>query len=218
MNQQQAAMGFLELLGSSDDLSSDEMALVDRAIEALERTGRLVLQVRTAMVDRDLGQLMPARIPVTRPLLSASRAVEGAFARDRLTIETEGVDDQATVMADVLLVEMLTQLMLLLSDRAPAGGECSMRVSVEPRGNVTALRFSSSGFPLNPMVIDALVTDRRPLGVESEVGTAKLVRHLLQRYRGTARTEDAPAGEVGAHLVIELPSGEASDAVGDDSR
>jgi hypothetical protein len=218
VNQHQAAMGFLEILGTSGDLSADERVLVDRAIEALERTGRLVLQVRTAMVDHDTDRFVPARIQLDKALLKAAKAVEGAFSRGRLRIDTEGLDGATTVAADALLVEMLTQLMLLLSDRAPPGRECSMGVIVELAGSRVALRFSSQDFALNPMVIGALVADRRPLGDESEVGTAKLVRQLLHRYGGTARMEDAPAGEVGAHLVIELPGGEASDAVSDDSR
>ncbi len=218
INQQQAALGFLELLGSSEDLSEGEQALVSRTVEVLERTGRLALQVRSAMVDRERGEFRPFRVPMGRPLATAAHTVQGAFARNRLTISVEAVEDDITVMADAMLVEMLTQLMLLLAERAPTDRGCSLRVGVDPRGAVTALRFSSEGFPLNPMVIDTLVGDRRPLGRTSEVGTVLLVRHLLHQYGGSARTEVAPAGEVGVHLVIEIPSGRQSDVVDNDSR
>lgn len=218
INQQQAALGFLELLGSSEGLSESEQALVVRTMEVLERTGRLALQVRSAMVDRERGEYRPIRIPVGKPLATAARSVQGAFARDRLTIDVEGTDEDITVLADVMLGEMLTQLMLLLSERAPVDRGCKMLVDVEPRGTLTRLRFSSEGFPLNPMVIEALVGDRRPLGRTSEVGTVLLVRHLLRQYGGRARTVEAPAGEVGAHLVIEIPSGGPSDAIDNDSR
>jgi hypothetical protein len=218
LNQQQAAMGFLELLGSSEGLSEGERALVVRTMEVLERTGRLALQVRSAMVDRERGEFHPMRLPVEKPLATAARAVQGAFARDRLTIDVKGADSHVTVMADAMLVEMLTQLMLLLTERAPVDRGCSLRLNLEERGPVTAIRFSSTGFPLNPMVIEALVADRRPLGRSSEVGTVMLVRHLLRQYGGRARTEHAPAGEVGAHLVVEIPSGEGSYAVDNDSR
>jgi hypothetical protein len=218
INQQQAALGFLELLGTSEGLSEGDHALVSRTVEVLERTGRLALQVRSAMVDRERVEFRPRRIPVGKPLKSASHAVRGAFALDRLSIEVEVPEDDVTVLADAMLAEMLTQLLLLLSERAPPDRRCSMRARVEPMGPWVALRFSSEGFPLNPMVIDTLVGDRRPLGGASDVGTVTLVRHLLRQYGGKARTEAAPAGEAGAHLVIELPSGGSSDAVDNDSR
>ena len=216
VNQQQAALGFLELLLTSEDLSEGEQALVGRTMEVLERTGQLVLQVRTAMVERERGAYSPVRVPLDRPLATASGAVRGAFARDRLSIRVEGLEGGPSVMADGMLGELLTQLMLLLAERVPRDRECRLRVVVDPRGPVTALRFSSEGFPLDPMVIEALVGDRRPLGSSSQVGVVMLVLHLLRQYGARAGMEDAPAGEVGAHLVIELPSGEVPDAVGND--
>lgn len=218
INQQQAALGFLELLESSDGLTEGELALVGRTMEVLERTSRLVLQVRTAMVDRERGEFRAVRVPLGKPLETASGFVKGAFARNRLTIDVRGADPDVSVLADAMLVELLTQLLLLLTDRAPIEKECSLRVEVIPRGDVVAMRFSSKGFPLNPMVMDALAGDRRPLGRSSEVGAAMLVRHLLHRYSSRVTMEDAPAGEVGANLVIELPSGDVSDAVDNDSR
>ncbi len=217
INQQQAALGFLELLESSDGLTEGEKALVGRTMEVLERTGRLVLQVRTAMVDRERGQYRPVRVPLGKPLESASRSVKGAFAKNRLSIDIKGADPDVSVTADAMLVELLTQLLLLLTDRATIEKECSLRVDVVPRGDFVAMRFSSKGFPLNPMVIDALTGDRRPLGRSSQVGAAILVRHLLHRYGSRVSMEDAPAGEVGAHLVIELPSGDVHDVVDNDS-
>jgi hypothetical protein len=218
INQQQAALGFLELLGASEGLSEGERTLVARTVEVLEHTARLLLQVRTSVVQRDRGEFRPALVPLDRALTAAARSVRGAYARDRLSIDLAGIEGSPHVMADAILGEMLTQLLLLLSDRAPIDRECSMRVSVISRGPHTAIRISSEGFALNPMVSDALVGGRAPLGGGSEVATVTLVRHILRQYGGTARMEDAPAGEVGAHLVIELPSGEGSDAVDNDSR
>lgn len=218
INQQQAALGFLELLGASEGLSEGERTLVARTVEVLEHTARLLLQVRTSVVQRDRGEFRPTLVPLDRALTAAARSVRGAYARDRLSIDLAGIDGSPHVMADAILGEMLTQLLLLLSDRAPIDRECSMRVSVISQGQRTAIRISSEGFALNPMVTDALVGGRAPLGSSSEVATVTLVRHILRQYGGTARMEDAPAGEVGAHLVIELPGGEGSDAVDNDSR
>ncbi|NIS11965.1 MAG: hypothetical protein GWN97_08595, partial [Thermoplasmata archaeon] len=97
INQQQAALGFLELLESSDGLTEGERALVERTMEVLERTGRLVLQVRTAMVDRERGEYRPVRVPLGKPLESASRSVKGAFARNRLSIDIRGADADVSV-------------------------------------------------------------------------------------------------------------------------
>jgi hypothetical protein len=218
INQQQAALGFLELLVTSDGLSEGERALVGRTMEVLERTARLLLQVRTAMVSRDQGAFRPVRVPVDMAMDTAARSVQGAFSRHRVSIDLAGMEGSPHVMADGMLTEMLTQLMMLLSEGAPSDRECAMLVEVVPRGPFTALRFSSEGFALNPMVVEALTGDRQPLGRHSEVAAVRLVRHLLDQYRGKAKMEDAPPGEVGAHLVIELPNGEGSDAVDNDSR
>jgi hypothetical protein len=219
INQQQAALGFLEILETSDGLSDGERMLVGRTVEVLERTARLLLRVRTAMVSRDWGEFQPIRVPLDKALNTAGRSVQGAFARNRLAIDVIGIEGNPSVMADGMLTEMLTQLLMLLSDQSPPDRECSMRVKVEVRGPRTALRVSSDGFALNPMVKDALTGDREPLGRNSEVAAVTLVRHLLRQYGGTARMEDAPPGEVGSHLVIELPNGEGpEDAVDNDSR
>ncbi|UCC94013.1 MAG: hypothetical protein JSW25_04960 [Thermoplasmata archaeon] len=218
INQQQAALGFLELLEDSEGLSDGERALVARTVEVLEHTARLLLQVRTTMVHRERGEYRPSLVPLDRALISAARSVQGAYARDRLTIDTVGIEGGPRVMADAVLGEMLTQLLLLLSETAPADRDCTMRVAVEPRGERTAIRVSSEGFALNPMVSEALVGGREPLGRSSEVTAITLVQHLLRQYGGSASMEDAPAGEVGAYMVIELPSGEGTDAVDNDSR
>ena len=218
INQQQAALGFLELLTASEGLSDGDRRLIARTVEVLEHTARLLLQVRTTMVKRDRGEFRPTRVPLDRALTTAARSVQGAYARARLTIDLTGIGGSPHVLADAVLGEMLTQLLLLLSETAPADRDCIMRVRVEPRGAWTTLRISSEGFALNPMVSAALAGGRQPLGRSSEVATVTLVRHLLRQYGGSGRMEDAPAGEVGAHLVIELPSGEGSDAVDNDSR
>ena len=218
LNQQQAALGLMELLESSEGLSDSEQALVGRTIEVLENTARLLLQARTAMVQRDRGEYKPFLIPLDRSLTSAARSVQGAFAKGRLRIVVEGIEGNPHVMADAMFTEMLAQLLVLLTDRAPGDRECIMYVRVEPRGERTAFRMVSEGFALNPMVIDALTGGREPLGRNSEVIAIALVRHLLGQYGGTVKMEDAPPGDVGAHLVIEIPSGEGSDAVDNDSR
>jgi hypothetical protein len=218
INQQQAALGFLELLETSEGLSDAERGLIARTVEVLEHTARLLLQVRTTMVQRDRGEFRPTLVPLDRALVSAARSVQGAYAKNRMTIDVIGIDGGPHVMADSVLGEMLTQLFLLLSETAPADRDCIMRVRVEPRGARTALRISSEGFALNPMVSDALVGGREPMGRSSGMVAVTLVRHLLLQYGGSARMEDAPAGEVGAYMVIELPSGEGSDAVDNDSR
>jgi len=207
LNQQQAALGFLELLESSDGLSEGEQALVGRTIEVLEHTARLLLQVRTIVVQRERGEFNPFRVPLDRSLTSAARSVQGAFSKGRLRITVAGVEGGPHVMADAMLTEMLAQLLMLLSDSASPDRECTLRVRVEDRGTCTALRMSSEGFALNPMVIAALTGDREPLGHASEVAAVTLVRHLLRQYGATARMEDAPPGEVGAHLVIDIPNG-----------
>lgn len=218
INKQQAALGYLELLMESKGLSKGDRAVLGRTMEILEQTARLMLQARTAMVQRERGEYRPVMVPLDRSLNAAVRSVQGAFTQGRLRIETSGLDGGPQVMADAMLPEMLTQLIMLLSDRAPPDRECTLRIRVEDRGEGTALSISSEGFALNPMVIDALTGGRPPLGRSSEVATVTMVRQLLRQYGATASMEDSPPGDVGSHLVIELPNGETSDAVDNDSR
>ena len=218
LNQQQAALGFLELLEGSEGLSDGERAMVIRTMEVLEQTARTVLHVRATMVQRERGRSRPHRVSLARALEISSRSVRGAFSKDRLTIEVLGVDRSPEVLADGMLGEMLTQLLLLLAEDAPIDRECSLRVQVEEEGRTTALRFLSQGFALNPLVTDALVGGRQPSGRSSRMAALHLVRDLVGQYGGTASMEPAPPGQVGAHLVIRLPQVEGADAVGDDSR
>ncbi len=217
INKQQAALGYLELLMASEGLSKGDRAVLTRTVEILEQTARLMLQARTAMVQRERGEYRPVMVPLDRSLTAAVRSVQGAFTQGRLRIETSGLEGGPQVLADAMLPEMLTQLIMLLSDRAPPDRDCTLRIRAEDRGERTALSISSEGFPLNPMVIDALTGGRPPLGRSSEVATVTMVRQLLRQYGATAKMEESPPGDVGSHLVIELPNGEATDAVDNDS-
>jgi hypothetical protein len=218
INQQQAALGFLELLEGAPGLSEGERALVSRTVEAMEHTARLILQVKASLVRREWGEFLPARVPLDRALTMSCRTVQGVFAGDRLKVTTSGLVHGHEVLADGMLTEMLTQLMLLLVEGAPPGRDCTLTVEVRPSGEVTEIRFQSQGFALNPLMTDALTGDRGPQGRTGDAATAALVRHLLLRYGGRARMEQAPPGGVGAHLVIEIPSGVGTDALDNDSR
>lgn len=218
LNQQQAALGFLELLVASEGLAEGERAMVTRTMEVLERTARTVLHVRATLVQRERGTFRPQPVSLARALETSSRSVRGAFSRDRLSVDVVGVDRSPEVLADGMLGEMLTQLLLLLAEDAPIDRMCTLRVQVEEEGRATALRFSSQGFALNPLVTDALVSGREPAGRSSRMAALHLIRDLLGQYGGAARMEPAPPGEVGAHLLIRLPQGEGADAFGDDSR
>lgn len=218
LNQQQAALGFLELLVASEGLAEGERAMVTRTMEVLERTARTVLHVRATLVQRERGTFRPQPVSLARALETSSRSVRGAFSRDRLSVDVVGVDRSPEVLADGMLGEMLTQLLLLLAEDAPIDRMCTLRVQVEEEGRATALRFSSQGFALNPLVTDALVGGREPAGRSSRMAALHLIRDLLGQYGGAARMEPAPPGEVGAHLLIRLPQGEGADAFGDDSR
>jgi hypothetical protein len=218
INQQQAALGFLELLEDSDGLTEGERDLVSRTMEVLEHTARLLLQVRTAMVQRERGGFRPVRVALDKALVTAAATAQGAFGKERLDITTLGTEGGHGVMADALLPEMLTQLMILLCGQAPMDRSCRMTVTMEPTGATTAIRFTSEGFALNPMVTESITGGRRPMGRNRDVAAIGLVRHLLRQYGATASMEDAPPGEVGADLVIQLPSGGGTDAIDNDSR
>ncbi len=217
INQQQAAMGFLELLEESKGLSEGERVLVTRTVEALEHTARLILQVRASLVQREWGEYRPVRVSLDRAIAASCRTVQGAFARDRLDIELKGLGGSTEVMADGMLSDMLTQLMLMVAEPAPPDRPCKLMVRVEPQGEFTAVRFMSEGFALNPMVTDALIGGRDPKGRTRDAATIALVRRMLVRYGGRAFMEPVPPGGVGAHLVIELPKGSDTAAVDHDS-
>ena len=217
INQQQAAMGFLELLEGSKGLSEGERVLVTRTVEALEHTARLILQVRASLVQREWGEYRPARVSLDRAIAASCRIVQGAFARDRLDVELRGLGGSTEVMADGMLSDMLTQLMVMLTEPALPDRPCKLMVRVEPKGEFTTVRFMSEGFALNPMVTDALIGGRDPQGRTRDAATIALVRRMLMRYGGRARLEPAPPGGVGAHLVIQLSKGSDTDAVDNDS-
>ena len=217
INQQQAAMGFLELLEDSKGLSGGERMLVTRTVEALEHSARLILQVRASLVQREWGEYRPARISIDRAIAPACRTVQGAFARDRLNIELSGLGGSTDVMADGMLSDMLTQLMVMLAEPAPPDRPCKLIVKIEPNGEFTTVRFKSEGFALNPMITDSLIGGRDPHGRTRDVATIALVRRMLLRYGGRAWMEQAPPGDVGAYLVIELPRGGDTDVVDNDS-
>jgi hypothetical protein len=116
-------------------------------------------------------------------------------------------------LADELLTDMIVQLFLLLGDSAPPERNCIIEVDVEERPDVLTLGMSSHGFALDPMVTDAFTGSREPHGWTRNAAAISLVRHLLRHYGAEARMESAPAGEVGAKLVIDLLSGRTDDAV-----
>ena len=218
VNQQQAAIGFLELLEESPSLSEAELALVEKTVEVLEETARLFIQARASLVRKEWREFLPVQVSLDRALMVACRTVQGAFARERVTVEPRGTGGNVEVKADGMLADMLTQLMMALVVTAPLDRKCRLTVEVEPGEASVALRFSSEGFALNPMLTDSLTADRDPPGRTREAATISLVRQMLKRYEGSAGMETAPPGGVGAHLVIRLPSGTEVHAVDNDSR
>jgi hypothetical protein len=217
INQQQAALGFMELLEGAPGLSDGERVLVDRTVEALEQTARLILQVKASLVQREWGDYRPTRVSLDRALTASCRTVQGVFASDRLSVQARGLGSGLEVLADGMLTEMLTQIMLLLVEPAPPGRPCRLTVDVRPSRESITMMFQSEGFALPPMVTDALTGGRGPQGRTRDAATVALVRQMLVRYGGRARMEKAPPGGVGAHLVIEMPSGGVADAVDNDS-
>ena len=218
LNQQQAAMGFLELLEGSSGLTEGERTLVDRTVEALEEMARLFLQVRMSLVQREWGEYRPARVSLDRALAVSCRTVQAAFARDRVAVEPRGLGTNAEVAADGMLVDMLTQVMMALATPAPVDRRCRLVAEVEALGPSTTLRFSSEGFALNPMVTDTLAGGRAPPGRTRDAAAISLTGRMLARYGGSAAMEKAPPGGVGALLVIRLPTWMEDDAVDNDSR
>ena len=217
INQQQAAMGFLELLGDSKGLSEGERVLVTRTVEAMEHTARLILQVRASLVQREWEEYRPAMVSLNRAVVASCRSLQGAFSRDRLIVELSGLGGNTEVMADAMLADMLTQLMVMLAEPAPLDRPCKLMVKIEPKAESNAVRFGSEGFALNPMVTDSLIRGRDPHGRTRDAATIALVRRMLTRYGGRACMEPAPPGGVGAFLVIELRKGSDTDAVDNDS-
>ncbi len=217
INQQQAAMGFLELLEDSKGLSEREHVLLTRTIEAMEHTTRLILQVRASLVQREWDEYRPRMVSLDRAIASSCRTVQGAFARDRLNIQISGLGGSTEVWADGMLNDMLTQLMVMLTEPAPPDRSCKLLVGIEPNEEYTTVRFKSEGFALNPMVTDGLIGGRDPQGRTRDAATIGLVRRMMKRYGGRSSLEQAPPGGVGAHLVIQLPNGGDTDAVDNDS-
>jgi hypothetical protein len=213
INQQQAALGFLELLQGSTSLSDGERALLGRTVEALEHTARLLLQVRMAIIQRGGGAARPTRIHLDRTIDEARRTAEGSFSKGKLTIDTAGVKGPLEVVADELLTDMVVQLFLLLGDSATPDRDCRLEVDVEESADVVSLGISSAGFALDPMVTAALTGSRELHGWTRNAASISLVRHLLRHYGAEVRMEPAPAGKVGARLVIDLRSGRTEDAV-----
>jgi signal transduction histidine kinase len=216
INQQQAALGFLELLEGSEGLNKTERALLLRTVEALEHTARLLLQVRTALIQQETGAFSPVRVPLDKALDEACRTVKGIFAKGNLTVDIKGVVRSVEVEAEELLSDMLTQLFLLLGDSAPGERPCSLVVKVSAKGSSALLTIFSKGYALDPMVTDAITGERQSHGWTRNAASVTLVRHLLLQYGGTVQMESAPPGSVGAHMVIILPIGSVNDGIDND--
>jgi hypothetical protein len=217
INQQQAALGFLELLEGSKGLSETERALLIRTVEALEHTARLLLQVRTALIQQETGTFEPVKVPLDRALEDAKRTADSILSKGPLKIELRGTGPGHSVLADELLTDMFTQLFLLLGDSAPAERQCKLIADVRPSTDHMAIHVSSEGFALNPMVTDSITGERGTHGWSRSAASVSLVRHLLVQYEGEVVLVSAPPGTVGAHLVIRLPTGTMSDALDNDS-
>ena len=204
-NHQQAALGFLELLGRSEALCDTEKRLISRTVESLGRSARLLLQVRALLAKSEQGTAKPAPVKLDRAVEAAKRAVEGVFFTHRLTILTEGLATMPSVRADALLTEALTQLLVLLVEGAPNDRDCQLRMDAILEGDRVLLNLQSEGFVLDPRVTDALTASRVQPGRTRAASSVSLVRELLGHYGASARLERM-AGSVGSRLVIDLPA------------
>ncbi len=204
-NHQQAALGFLELLGRSEHLDEAEKRLIYRTVEALGRSARLLLQVRALLAKTEQATAKPAPVNLDRAVEAARSAVEGVFFTHHIVISTEGLAAAPRVRADALLTEALTQLLVLLVEGAPPDRECLLRMGARHEGDRVLLSLSSEGFALDPRVTDALTATRTQPGRTRAASSVSLVRELLGHYGASARLERI-SGSVGSQLVIDMPA------------
>ena len=203
-NHQQAALGFLELLGRSTNLGEGDRRLIDRTVESLGQSARLLLQVRALLAQREMASAKPAGVSLERAAEAARKAVEGVFFTHNLTIDTSDVKGAPRVRADGLLPEVLTQLLVLLSDSAPADRECGLRIGASQVNDRVQLSLASDGFALDPLVTEELTSTRSPPTRTRASASVALVRDVLTRYGARARLERAPKGSVGSVLIIDM--------------
>lgn len=203
-NHQQAALGFLELLGRSTNLGEGDRRLIDRTVESLGQSARLLLQVRALLAQREMASAKPAGVSLERAAEAARKAVEGVFFTHHLTIDTSDVKGAPRVRADGLLPEVLTQLLVLLSDSAPADRKCGLRIGASQVNGRVQLSLASDGFALDPLVTEELTSTRSPPTRTRASTSVALVRDVLTRYGARARLERAPKGSVGAVLIIDM--------------
>lgn len=204
-NHQQAALGFLELLGRSEALCDTEKRLISRTVESLGHSARLLLQVRALLAKSEQATAKPTPVKLDRALEGARSAVEGVFFTHHITITSEGLSAAPTVRADALLTEALTQLLVLLMEGAPPDRECHLHMDASDAGGRVLLSLSSEGFALDPRVTDALTATRSQPGRTRAASSVSLVRELLGHYGASARLERMP-GSVGSRLVIDMPA------------
>jgi len=203
-NHQQAALGFLELLDRSPNLGDAERRLIGRTVESLGQSARLLLQVRALLAQRVMTTAKPAGVSLERAAEAARKAVEGVFFTHHLTIDTADVKGAPRVRADGLLPEVLTQLLVLLADCAPADRECGLRIGASQAKGRVRLSLASDGFALDPLITEELSSTRSPPTRTRASASVSMVRDTLTRYGASARLEKAPQGTVGAVLVIDM--------------
>ncbi|OPY30739.1 MAG: aerobic respiration control sensor protein ArcB [Methanocella sp. PtaU1.Bin125] len=209
-NMHQMALGYLEI---ARDVQTDEVlkTLLDKPIEALQRSARLIKNVRKLQKFRE-GTMSVQMIDLCAVLADLQREF-GALPGSRVDVNLNGHKD-CYVRADELLYDVFANLAgnavkhtgggsgisVSLDDVTDEGRRC-YAVSVEDHG------------PGIPDDFKDLIFKRLLKGTSNAKGSGiglYLVKSLVDSYRGKVWVEDRVPGDhtKGARFVVMLPAAE----------
>ncbi|OPY29526.1 MAG: putative diguanylate cyclase [Methanocella sp. PtaU1.Bin125] len=207
-NMNQIGIGYLELVLSRGDLSDETRALLNKPLEALESSSRLIRNVTSLQRARE-GGFCAARMNVRGVIGDVLPRYAGVSGRD-IRFEFNGCD--CFVMANDLLFDVFSNI--IGNAIKHSSGPLAININVErvlEDGKAYCLISVADNGPGIPDRIKGQLFVRFQRGATQATGRGLglyLVKTLVDDYHGTVWAEDRVPGDhtQGAKFVIMLPA------------
>ncbi len=208
-NLNQVALGYLELaLDKLEDGGIRE--LIEKPIEALEKSSRLIGKVKKLQLMRS-GHLKPLIVDVGEVLADVVRTFSRVPGRDIVIDYTPG---GGFVMANELLTDVFSNLVVNAIKHSPCDRQLTIGIEVarvrEGGEDLIKVSVSDNG-PGIPDDKKAGIFGRFSGGLRRTMGSGLglyLVKSLVESYGGQVRVEDRVPGDhaQGSRFVVMLPA------------
>jgi PAS domain S-box-containing protein len=215
-NLNQIALGYLELAGETAGLSEEGRMFMDKSVETLKRSSRLIDNVKKLQKARN-GNAVPVMIDVAYTVREVSKAY---CTPGKVEVHTNVRDrDRFYVKADDLLPEVFSNLVdnaikhslsqkpcvAVIVNRIGRSGRSYYKIDVEDDG------------PGIPDELKEVIFNRHLRSSKYSKGSGIglfLVKTLVRSYGGQVWVEDREPGDrsKGARFVVLLPAAEIADS------